>query len=109
MVNKSVNNFIAFLLGIPLPKHLSWAVTYFIRSTKTRKYFREGQWTSDSHRAQAFQDTGKAVGAYLRYHLKDAELVLQFRSEPSEIYDLCMPLSVTHLAGDSAQASVAPC
>ena len=95
MVNNPVNNFIVFVLGISSPKVPSCAVRYFIRSTKTRDYFTGGKWTSDSHLAQAFPDTSKAVGAYLRYHLKDAELVLQFRSEPSEIYDLCKPLSVT--------------
>ena len=95
MVNNPVNNFIVFVLGIPSPKVLSCAVRYFIDSTKTRKYFtgESGPRIHISHRA--FPDTNTALGAYLRYHLKNAELVLQFRSEPSEIHDLCMPLSVT--------------
>jgi hypothetical protein len=69
-------------------------VRYFIRSVRTGKYFHDGQWSSDSHLAQAFPETSQAVGAYLRYRLRNVELVLQFGSEPSEIYDLCMPLSV---------------
>jgi hypothetical protein len=108
MVNNPVNNFIAFVLGNLWSQVLSGGVRYFIRSTKTQKYFHEGQWTLDSHLAQAFPDTSKALGAYLRYHLKNVELVLQFRSEPSEIYDLCMPLSVHSPCGNSAQASAAP-
>lgn len=93
-MNNPVNNFMPFALGIAASQVLTGVLKYFIRNTKTREYFHEGEWTLDSHLAQAFSDTSKAVGAYLRYHLKNVELVLQFRSEPSEINDLCMPLSV---------------
>ena len=68
-------------------------VRYFIRSTQTRKYFHAGQWTLDSHLAQAFPDRSNALDACFRYHLTNVELVLQVRSEPSEIYDLHMPLA----------------
>jgi len=67
---------------------------YFIRNTKTQKYFHDGQWSVDLHLAQAFPDTNKATGCYLRYRLKNVELVLQGSFEPSETDDLCMPLSV---------------
>ena len=66
-------------------------MTRVIRSTKSHEYLHGGEWTPDPHLADQFPDSGEAIAACLRFHLREVELVLQFDDEPLEACD-------THLA-----------
>jgi hypothetical protein len=64
----------------------------FIRSRATGLYFEAGgTWTSDIGKAQDFPDICTAIHACAHYP-GDCDLILQMGPEPSEQYDILLPL-----------------
>jgi hypothetical protein len=65
-----------------------------IRSAATRQYLRsDGTWTNDLNEAECFVDTQAAISAVFRLRLSDCELVLMMGPQPSDAYDVVLPLS----------------
>ncbi len=57
-----------------------------IRCGKTRRYFKDGSWTEDSHQATTFTDEMDAVRACIENGLNNVELVLRAPGTGNEIF-----------------------
>ncbi len=64
-----------------------------LRNIATREYYRYGAWTQDATLAQDFPDTMTAVRITIEEKLPAVEIVLQLGSEPSNEYDISVPLT----------------
>jgi hypothetical protein len=62
----------------------------FIRSVKTGKFFKDGEWTDDKNEATTFGSIGDAVNACSNRDLPDTELILSFGPEKM---DITVPIS----------------
>jgi hypothetical protein len=67
-------------------------VRHLIRNRRTQAFFRDGHWTVFPGLAQEFPDSTAVIRTSVQYHLTDVELVLQSGAEPSEVYDIHLPL-----------------
>ncbi len=64
-----------------------------IRSRATRQYLgRDGHWTSDVAQAAEFPDTETVISLQIRENLRGIEEVLQMGKQPSQLYDVAVPL-----------------
>ena len=69
------------------------AVKRFIRHKASGKYFADGQWLSESDRAQQFETLAAAIHAAVGHHLNGAQVVLQIGDQPSPDYDIYFDLT----------------
>lgn len=56
-----------------------------IRSVKTRKFFKDGEWTDDKNEATSFDSIRDAINACSHRDLTDTELVLTFGPDKMDI------------------------
>jgi len=65
---------------------------HLIRNRGTHSFFHQGEWTPRPDLAQDFSDSASVIRATIQYHLMDVELILQPGDEPSEAFDIHLPL-----------------
>src|SRR5437764_15149642 len=86
-----MNNLMSYSVAVeptvPIPRPAGSNVRRLIRNLSSGEYFHAGRWTSNPDLADHFPDAGKVVDACIRHHLVEVELVLQFRAEPSGVFD----------------------
>ena len=69
-----------------------------IRNTTSRAFLRaDGGWTADFGAALTFPDTQSAMVACAEHGVNGAELLLIMGPEPSEDYDIALPLGRNHI------------
>jgi hypothetical protein len=86
-----MNNFMNYCVAVeprvPSARPACSSVRRVIRNLRSSEYFRGGQWTPNAELADQFPDAGKVVEACIRHHLVEVELVLQFITEPSGVFE----------------------
>ena len=65
----------------------------FVRHKGTRSYWsKDGVWTGEASAAQHFDSIQTVLHIQRQLKLREIEIVLQVGSEPSEEYDIALPL-----------------